>query len=69
MDFVRGRVLVVVWALLGIQLGSLVAPAYACGCGAMVPDSQRHVTVEREMSAVRWDGRQEPIDGGPPVRA
>ncbi|WP_369246275.1 DUF2330 domain-containing protein [Streptomyces sp. R41] len=60
-SFVRGRVLAVVLALLGIQLGSLVAPAYACGCGAMIPDSQRHVTVNRELSAVRWDGRQEQI--------
>lgn len=58
---VRGRLLVVVLALLGLQLGSLVAPAYACGCGAMVPDGNRHVTVSREMSAVRWDGRQEQI--------
>ncbi|MFI6486025.1 DUF2330 domain-containing protein [Streptomyces sp. NPDC050564] len=59
--FARGRVLGVVLALLGIQLGSLVAPAYACGCGAMVPDSTRHVTVNRETSVVRWDGRQEQI--------
>ncbi|WP_406478335.1 DUF2330 domain-containing protein [Streptomyces sp. NBC_01615] len=58
---IRGRVLAVVLTLLGIQLGSLVAPAYACGCGAMVPDGNRHVTVNREMSAVRWDGRQEQI--------
>ncbi|MFF4346409.1 DUF2330 domain-containing protein [Streptomyces sp. NPDC001530] len=60
-SFVRGRVLTVLLALLGIQLGSLVAPAYACGCGAMVPDGTRHVTVNREMSVVRWDGRQEQI--------
>ncbi|MER6123771.1 DUF2330 domain-containing protein [Streptomyces sp. NPDC001795] len=58
---VRGRVLAVVLTLLAVQLGSLVAPAYACGCGAMVPESQRHVTVNREVSAVRWDGRQEQI--------
>ncbi|MGD1217652.1 DUF2330 domain-containing protein [Streptomyces krungchingensis] len=60
-SFVRGRLLVVVLALLGLQLGSLVAPAYACGCGAMVPDAQRHVTVNRETSVVRFDGRQEQI--------
>ncbi|MGW7042281.1 DUF2330 domain-containing protein [Streptomyces avermitilis] len=59
--FVRGRVLVVVLALSGLQLGSLLAPAYACGCGAMVPDGQQYVTVNREVSAVRWDGRQEQI--------
>ncbi|MET7602754.1 DUF2330 domain-containing protein [Streptomyces avermitilis] len=57
----RGRVLVVVLALLGLQLGSLLAPAYACGCGAMVPDGRQYVTVNREVSAVRWDGRQEQI--------
>jgi hypothetical protein len=27
----------------------------------MIPDSQRHVTVDREMSVVRWDGHQEQI--------
>ncbi|WP_406367615.1 DUF2330 domain-containing protein [Streptomyces sp. NBC_00645] len=44
-----------------LQLGSLVAPAYACGCGAMVPEARRHVGVGRELSAVRWDGREEQI--------
>lgn len=58
---VRGRLVVVVLALLGLQLASLVAPAYACGCGAMVPDDQRSVYVSRERSVVRWDGREEQI--------
>ncbi|RSS81143.1 DUF2330 domain-containing protein, partial [Streptomyces sp. WAC02707] len=44
-------------ALLALQAGSLVAPAYACGCGAMVPDASRRIGVGREESAVRWDGR------------
>ncbi|MGW0839012.1 DUF2330 domain-containing protein [Streptomyces sp. NPDC002787] len=57
----RGRLLVVVLALLGFQLASLVAPAYACGCGAMVPDGQRSMYVNRERSVVRWDGREEQI--------
>ncbi|WP_051948567.1 DUF2330 domain-containing protein [Streptomyces scabiei] len=57
----RGRLLVVVLALLGLQLASLVAPAYACGCGAMVPDGRRSMYVNREMSVVRWDGREEQI--------
>ncbi|EKX68614.1 hypothetical protein STRIP9103_02668 [Streptomyces ipomoeae 91-03] len=57
----RGRLLVVVLALLGFQLASLMAPAYACGCGAMVPDAQRNVYVNRETSVVRWDGREEQI--------
>ncbi|WP_369015694.1 DUF2330 domain-containing protein [Streptomyces tropicalis] len=57
----RVRVLALALALLGIQLGSLVAPAYACGCGAMVPEHGRRIAVGREVSAVRWDGRQEQI--------
>ncbi|MFJ9019048.1 DUF2330 domain-containing protein [Streptomyces sp. NPDC102259] len=48
-------------ALLAIQLGSLVAPAYACGCGALLPADQRQVVVGREVSVVRWDGAQEQI--------
>ncbi|MEU8677915.1 DUF2330 domain-containing protein [Streptomyces sp. NPDC048560] len=48
-------------ALLALQLGSLIAPAYACGCGAMVPDRNQHIGVDRETSAVRWDGRTEEI--------
>lgn len=58
---VRARALAVVLALFAIQLGSLVAPAWACGCGAMVPGGGRQVTVGREESVVRWDGRQEQI--------
>ncbi|MEU3546718.1 DUF2330 domain-containing protein [Streptomyces longwoodensis] len=57
----RGRLLVVLLALLALQLGSLVAPAYACGCGALVPGDQRRVTVGREVSVVRWDGAREQI--------
>ncbi|WP_405893512.1 DUF2330 domain-containing protein [Streptomyces sp. NBC_00104] len=57
----RERLLVVVLALLGLQLASLVAPAYACGCGAMVPDDGRNMSVNRERSVVRWDGREEQI--------
>ncbi|MFD7459100.1 MULTISPECIES: DUF2330 domain-containing protein [unclassified Streptomyces] len=58
----RARFLAVVVALLGIQLGSLlIAPAYACGCGAMLPDAERRVSVGREESVVRWDGRREQI--------
>lgn len=48
-------------ALLALQLGSLIAPAYACGCGAMVPDRNHRIGVDRETSAVRWDGRTEQI--------
>ncbi|MCW8384406.1 DUF2330 domain-containing protein [Streptomyces justiciae] len=64
-DFLRGRarrrLLAVVLALLATQVGSLVAPAYACGCGAMIPDTARRVGVAREVSVVRWDGRRERI--------
>ncbi|MEU6877264.1 DUF2330 domain-containing protein [Streptomyces sp. NPDC046712] len=48
-------------ALLALQLGSLIAPAYACGCGAMIPDRNQRIGVDRETSAVRWDGRTEQI--------
>ncbi|MFF1441864.1 DUF2330 domain-containing protein [Streptomyces sp. NPDC058295] len=57
----RGRMTAVLLALLAIQLGSLVAPAYACGCGALLPGDQRQVVVGREVSVVRWDGAQEQI--------
>ncbi|MFI6696371.1 DUF2330 domain-containing protein [Streptomyces sp. NPDC050433] len=55
------RVLLVVCALLLTQLGSLIAPAYACGCGAMVPGRQSTMGVDRETSVVRWDGATEQI--------
>ncbi|WP_442810169.1 DUF2330 domain-containing protein [Streptomyces sp. NBC_01197] len=57
----RSRTLLVVLALLGVQLGSLVAPAYACGCGALVHDPASRLNVDRETSAVRWDGHSEQI--------
>ncbi|WP_264924674.1 DUF2330 domain-containing protein [Streptomyces sp. A012304] len=49
------------FALLATQLGSLVAPAYACGCGALLPGDERRVSVGREESVVRWDGTTEQI--------
>ncbi|WP_228473053.1 DUF2330 domain-containing protein [Streptomyces cyaneochromogenes] len=57
----HGRVLTVALALLALQLGQLVAPAWACGCGAMVPGAAGRVTVGREESVVRWDGRREQV--------
>ncbi|MFF8604902.1 DUF2330 domain-containing protein [Streptomyces sp. NPDC015346] len=48
-------------ALLALQSVSLVAPAHACGCGAMIPDRSQRIGVDRETSAVRWDGRTEQI--------
>ncbi|MEU6282219.1 DUF2330 domain-containing protein [Streptomyces sp. NPDC047028] len=57
----RRRALVVVLSLLGIQLSLLIAPAYACGCGAMIPDARRQIAVAEEQSVLRWDGRQEQI--------
>ncbi|MGW6973107.1 DUF2330 domain-containing protein [Streptomyces sp. NPDC054952] len=57
----RRRVLAVLLALLATQLGSLVDPAYACGCGAMVPDGFSRIGVARETSVVRWDGHTEQI--------
>ncbi|MFJ5773116.1 DUF2330 domain-containing protein [Streptomyces sp. NPDC093094] len=58
----RARALATLLVLLGVQLGAqLAAPAYACGCGAMVPDARQRVRVDREESVVRWDGRREQI--------
>ncbi|MFE2096852.1 DUF2330 domain-containing protein [Streptomyces sp. NPDC059468] len=57
----RGRILAVVLALLGVQLSWLIAPAYACGCGAMVPYPSQRIAVSSEQSVLRWDGRQEQI--------
>ncbi|MGW7097927.1 DUF2330 domain-containing protein [Streptomyces sp. NPDC054838] len=58
---IRRRVLTLLFALLATQLGSLVGPAYACGCGAMIPDGFSRIGVQRETSVVRWDGRTEQI--------
>ncbi|MFZ3468089.1 DUF2330 domain-containing protein [Streptomyces sp. 4.24] len=57
----RRRAGVLACALLATQLGSLISPAYACGCGAMVPDGASRIGVSREASVVRWDGRTEQI--------
>ncbi|MFC5219028.1 DUF2330 domain-containing protein [Streptomyces coerulescens] len=51
----------VLLTLLVLQPGQLVAPAWACGCGAMVPGEARRVAVGREESVVRWDGAREQI--------
>ncbi|MEU3607229.1 DUF2330 domain-containing protein [Streptomyces sp. NPDC035033] len=58
---IRARILTTLAALFALQLGSLVAPAWACGCGAMIPDEDRRIGVDREESAVRWDGRTETV--------
>ncbi|MBT2443316.1 DUF2330 domain-containing protein [Streptomyces sp. ISL-36] len=55
------RLLAMLVALFALQLGSLVASAHACGCGAMIPDRSQRIGVDRETSAVRWDGRTEQI--------
>ncbi|MEV3853268.1 DUF2330 domain-containing protein [Streptomyces sp. NPDC050095] len=57
----RARVLLVTFALLAIQLAWIAVPAYACGCGAMVPHTGQQVVVNDETSAVRWDGHREDI--------
>ncbi|WOX26756.1 DUF2330 domain-containing protein [Streptomyces solicathayae] len=57
----RQRILTLVFALLALQLGSLVSPAWACGCGAMVPTRDQRIGVDRETSVVRWNGRTEQI--------
>lgn len=55
------RALSLVLMVFAAQLGSLVAPAYACGCGAMVVDRTARVSVDREASVVDWDGSTEQI--------
>lgn len=57
----KRRIVALLFALLATQLGALVNPAYACGCGAMIPDGQSRIGVDRETSVVRWDGRTEQI--------
>ncbi|MFE9467875.1 DUF2330 domain-containing protein [Streptomyces virginiae] len=57
----KRRILFLLFALLATQVGSLVSPAYACGCGAMIPDGKTAIGVDRETSVVRWDGRTEQI--------
>ncbi|MFE7512594.1 DUF2330 domain-containing protein, partial [Streptomyces sp. NPDC057540] len=51
------RILTTIVALLALQLGSLVAPAYACGCGAMIPGGSTRIGVDREESAGRGERR------------
>ncbi|MFI9624515.1 DUF2330 domain-containing protein [Streptomyces sp. NPDC052042] len=55
------RALSLALLLVASQLGSLISPAYACGCGAMVPRGASEVAVDREASVVTWDGRTEEI--------
>lgn len=55
------RALSLVMVVFSLQLGSLIAPAYACGCGAMVVDRDARVSVDRETSVVGWDGTTEQI--------
>ncbi|MEU8773646.1 DUF2330 domain-containing protein [Streptomyces sp. NPDC048606] len=57
----KRRTLALLFALLATQVGALVAPAHACGCGAMVPGAASRIGVDRETSVVRWDGRTEEI--------
>ncbi|MEU8436687.1 DUF2330 domain-containing protein [Streptomyces sp. NPDC029216] len=57
----RRRIVALLLALLATQTVSLISPAYACGCGAMVPDRGSRIGVDRESSVVRWDGRTEEI--------
>ncbi|WP_436787474.1 DUF2330 domain-containing protein [Yinghuangia sp. YIM S10712] len=55
------RALQVALAVVLVQVAWVVRPAYACGCGAMVPADQATVRVGEETSAVLWDGRREQI--------
>ncbi|MFE6228548.1 DUF2330 domain-containing protein [Streptomyces sp. NPDC057854] len=55
------RILTTLVALLALQLGSLVAPAWACGCGAMITRTEERIGVDQEEAAVHWDGRTETV--------
>jgi len=55
------RALSLLLMLVSLQVGSLIAPAYACGCGAMVVHRDSRMVVAQETSAVAWDGRTEQI--------
>ncbi|MFF4099625.1 DUF2330 domain-containing protein [Streptomyces sp. NPDC001903] len=57
----KRRIAALLLALLATQLGSLISPAYACGCGAMIPEGYARIGVERETSVVGFDGRTEQI--------
>ncbi|MEV8533787.1 DUF2330 domain-containing protein [Streptomyces sp. NPDC051211] len=57
----KSRFLTLAAVLLALQAVTLIAPAYACGCGAMVTDRSSRMGVEKELSVVRWDGRTEQI--------
>lgn len=69
------RIGLLMGALLALQVVSIVSPAYACGCGAMVHGTGTELAVRQETSAVRWDGRGEQIvmsltvDGNAPKAA
>lgn len=51
----------VVVMLLVSQLVALAWPAYACGCGGMIPAGDAAVGVKHESAVVSWDGRTEQI--------
>lgn len=53
------RICVLLFVALLSSMASLVQPAWACGCGAMVSNSE--LRVGDEAAIVRWDGRTEQI--------
>jgi hypothetical protein len=55
------RALTLLLTLLAIQLAWFTTPAHACACGAMIPGAHTQMRVDREVSVVRWDGREEQI--------
>ncbi|MFE6893714.1 DUF2330 domain-containing protein [Streptomyces sp. NPDC057694] len=57
----RARALLTALLLMGIQATWIAIPAYACGCGAMIPRTGHQLTVSEETSAVTWNGRTEQI--------
>jgi len=54
------RVGAVLALLLGALTGSVATPAWACGCGAYIPDRNGAAVVD-ERAVIAWDGSREDI--------
>jgi hypothetical protein len=54
------RIIVTLALLAAMFAASVASPAYACACGAYIPDRQGPAVVD-EKALVRWDGRTEDI--------
>ena len=55
-----GSVCTVIVILLGGLVSNVAAPAWACGCGAYIPD-QAGASVTDERALIAWDGTTQDI--------